>query len=81
MHPVVSLLGFWLAVPVYIWILGSVCKSSGKEDNKKFMACEDYEFEQKQVYPVSHIEKKTTVTNTTVTKEIIYFREGGNYIE
>lgn len=81
-HPVVSFFGFWSAIPIYIYILGSMYEDGKSTDNKKPMVYNNYEFEQEQIYPtVSHIEKKTTTTNTTVKTETVYFKEGGNYIE
>lgn len=74
----ITFFGFWGAIPIYIWVLGSVYK-----ENNIPVAYKDDEINYKNpVNSVSHIERKTTVTNTTVTTETIYFKDiGGNYLE
>ena len=82
-HPVTFLLLFWGAIPAYIWLLGSIYR----EDKNKVSVYSpgdndyNYNYNDKSFDQVSHIEKKTTVTNTTITTETVYFKEGGNYIE
>lgn len=72
----ITFFGFWGAIPIYIWFLGSVYK----ENNIPVAYKNNYEPENN--INVSHIERKTTVTNTTVTTETIYFNDmGGNYLE
>jgi hypothetical protein len=83
-HPVITFLGFWLAIPLYIWTLGSVYKDKNGDTNKSVgyeNHNQTYNFDQEDINPVSHIERKTTVTNTTVTTETIYLKKGSNYIE
>ena len=82
-HPVTFLLLFWGAIPAYIWLLGSIYR----EDKNKVSVYSpgdndyNYNYNDKSFDQVSHIEKKTTVTNTTVTTETVYFKEGSNFIE
>jgi len=83
-HPVITFFGFWLAIPLYIWFLGSVYKNDQVDKNKPVLYenyNKSYDYDQDDINPVSHVERKTTVTNTTVTTETIYFKKGSNYIE
>jgi hypothetical protein len=82
-HPVKFLLLFWGAIPAYIWFLGFIYREDKKQLDV-YTPCEyseNYNYEDKMYDQISHIEKKTTVTNTTITTETVYFKEGSNYIE
>jgi len=82
-HPVKFLLLFWGAIPAYIWFMGFIYRED-KKPLDLYTASnhgENYNNNNKMYDQVSHIEKKTTVTNTTITTETVYFKEGGNYIE
>jgi hypothetical protein len=80
-HPVLSFLFFFGAIPSYLWILFQTRSKKNKNTIVPMRKqTENNEFENK-ISPVSHIEKKTTVTNTTVTTETIYFKKNcGKYL-
>jgi len=75
----ITFFGFWGAIPFYLWILGSFYEENiNKITKNQYNNDNAYDIQNQ----VSHIEKKTTVTNTTITTETIYFNnKGGHYIE
>ena len=82
-HPFLSFSIFYGAIPGYIFMLIKMRQFEKMQPIKKETHNPDYSNSENNIYnSVSHIEKKTTVTNTTVTTETIYFRENqNNYIE
>ena len=78
-HPAIRFIGFWSAIPVYLYIIYKNYKRRKYKNGSIVVHDNNYqENEEYNIQPtVSHIQKKTTTTNTntTVTTETIFFRE------
>jgi len=78
-HPAIRFIGFWAAIPVYLYVIFINYKRPRYKNDSVVVMAKDYqENEEYNLQPtVSHIQKKTTTTNTntTVTTETIYFKE------